>query len=141
MSSLNIIVFAIGLALAIFGLRHRISNIDFDRLVALSWVVPIAAPLLPLVLLLTSQIFSVFSLTVLSAYAIGMALVLMYVFVPLVGFAGLIILSLNYWGGQINFRQRHIRLAVVFTCIDIALSIPVITFIIRILFYGLPLDS
>lgn len=141
MNSLEIIVFIIGLALAVFGLRHKISNIDFDKIGALLWTFPIVAAYLPLVLFLLAWIFDALNLDLLNACANGALLLTAFAVAPAVGFTGAVVLLLNYWSGQISFRQHRICLAAIFTCLDVIPCIPIIVFVVRVLFFGLYLDS
>lgn len=137
MNSLHFIVTAIGVALAIYRLRNKIADIDFDRATDFAWTIPIVAALLPLSLFGIAWVFDAFNLELLSPLTGTFATVIGLIVTPAVGFAGIVILLLNYRSGQISFRERHIRLTTIFVCLDLLPAVPVITFIVRVTVYGL----
>lgn len=141
MSTWNIIGGAIGLALACYGIRHKLAEIDFDAIIASLWAAPIIAALLPLALYLLATSSDAIGATGFSDVFGGAAILVAFILAPIVGLAGMTILLLKSWSKQISLREPRMCLAMIFACLDLLPAIPIIFFIVSVMRYGLHLDS
>lgn len=140
MSTWNVIGGIIGLALACYGLRHKLADVDFDAIIASLWAAPIVVAFLPLTLFLSAVSLDAIGATWFGDVLGGAALLVAFIVTPLIGLAGVAILLLNSWSKQISLREPRMCLAMIFACLDLLPATPIILFIVSTLRYGLHLD-